>query len=147
MGTALFRVASDDDEAPDQVRWWGKLHLSQFDAPTNTLDQSQSVSGAHKALAAQHTEVPQAFDERLGLNAILDSKLVRQEGFMPMSRWLAASGAALGTQITKDGWKEDRGVDLAMNRVHHWRIWSHPMQDNFKRGERLRRDKIDFIEE
>ena len=62
-------------------------------------------------------------------------------------RWLAASGAALGTQITKDGWKEDRGVDLAMNRVHHWRIWSHPMQDSFKRCERLLRDKIDFIEE
>ena len=50
---------SDDDDAPDQGRWWGKLHLSQFDAPTNTLDQSQSVSGSHKALAAQHTEVPQ----------------------------------------------------------------------------------------
>ena len=84
MGSAPFRVASDDDDAPDQARGWGKLHLSQFDAPTNTLDQSQSVSGSHKALAAQHAEVPQAFDERLGLNVILYSKLVRQEGFMSM---------------------------------------------------------------
>lgn len=135
MGAALFRVASDDDDAPDQGCWWGKLQLSQLDAPANALDQPQSVRGSYKALAAQHAEIPQTFDERVGLNAILYSKLIRQEGFMPMWRWLGASGAALGTQTTQVGWKEDRRVYLGMDRVHHWRIWSHPVEYRFKRFE------------
>src|SRR5262245_32393553 len=104
---AVRRAAGDDDDTPDQSCWGGNLHLSQFDAPTNTLDQSQSVRGAHKSLAAQHAEFLQPFDERVGINAILDSKLIRQEGFMPMRRWRGASGAALGTQSTHVRWKED----------------------------------------
>ena len=93
-------VASDDDDTPDQGCRWRYRRLTQLDAPANALDQSQSVRGSYKALAAQHAEVPQTFDERVGLNAILYSKLIRQEGFMPMRRWLGASGAALGTQTT-----------------------------------------------
>ena len=128
-------VAGDDDDTPDQGCWWGTLQLSQFNAPTNTLDQSQPVSGSYKALAAQHAEVPQTFDERVGLDAILYSKLIRQEGFMTMRWWLAANGAALGTQTTQVGWKEDRRGYLGMDRVHHWRIWSHPVEYRFKRFE------------
>jgi hypothetical protein len=135
VGLADFWVASDDDDTPDQGCRWRYRRLTQLDAPANALNQSQSVRGSYKTLAAQHAEVSQTFDERVGLDAVLHSKLTRQEGFMPMWRWLGASGAALGTQTTQVGWKEDRRGYLAMDRVHHWRIWSHPVEYRFKRFE------------
>ncbi len=71
VGFAKSRVAGDDDDTPDQGCWWGNLWLTQLNAPADALDQSQPLRGAHEALAAQHAEVPQTFDERVEVNAIL----------------------------------------------------------------------------
>jgi hypothetical protein len=110
LGLAHSWVANDDDDTADQSCRWGQRRHTQLDAPADALDQSQSVRGLNKSLATQHAEVPQTFDEHVGLDAIFYSKLIRQEGFMPMRCWLAANDAALGTQTTQVGWKEDRRV-------------------------------------
>src|SRR5919108_4113392 len=122
VGFAEPRVAGDDDDTPDQSCWRGNLRLTQLKAPADALDQSQPLGGAHEALAAQHAEVPQTCDERVGVNAILHGKVKCPEGFMQMRRRLGASGAAPGTQTMQVWWKEDRWVYLTMNRAYHRRV-------------------------